>query len=41
MEIEVLSRPTTRRYKSRGFAVVKEYSELWQSGAWELRKPLT
>ena len=28
-------------YEKRGFAVVKEYSEFWQSGALELRKPLT
>ena len=38
------SKPTYRAtvdfYEKRGFAVVKEYSELWQSGAWELRKSL-
>ena len=28
-------------YQKRGFRVVREYAELWQSGALELRKPLT
>ena len=27
-------------YRKHGFAVVKRYTELWQSGAWELRRSL-
>lgn len=27
-------------YRKRGFKVVKKYTELWQNGAWELRKSL-
>ena len=34
-------RATVNFYEKRGFAVAKKYSELWQSGAWELRKSLT
>ena len=33
-------RPTLDFYERRGFTVVKEYSELWQSGTLELRKSL-
>jgi ribosomal protein S18 acetylase RimI-like enzyme len=28
-------------YRKRGFKVVKEYTELWQGGAWELRRSLS
>jgi ribosomal protein S18 acetylase RimI-like enzyme len=34
-------RSTLDFYKRRGFRVVKEYTELWQSGALELRMDLT
>ena len=31
---------TVKFYEKRGFVKVKEYSDLWQSGAWEFRKSL-
>jgi len=34
-------RSTVEFYEKHGFRVVKKYTELWRSGAWELRKAIS
>jgi hypothetical protein len=34
-------RSTVDFYEKHGFRVVRKYTELWQSGAWELHKVIS